>query len=664
MGKTPNAVVGATLFLRSRTARAALGRAVVEALDGRALMCVMPAGPQLVGTAVPWASPPMTVPADGPVNEAVPVAGVAADGSRPADPSPRALAGPAPIRIDAGGPGYTDAAGAVWLSDRNYAGGTAATGTYPVANTASDPLYASRRYGAFNYNVPVAAAGTYAVKLHFADPLYTTAGKRKFTVRAEGTAVLSNFDVAASGGGRAALVRSFNVAVSDGTLNLSFAKVLENPIVSAIEVIPPSSNGPVGTVAGLTLVNANTEVAIGPFASGATLDRSGGRAYSVRADVSGNVRSVKFLLDGQPVRIESAAPLAVAGDNNGDYAVWTVPAGSHTLTVVPYSGTGATGTAGTPVSVSFTVAGPNPGGDGFTRLTWANQPSALMGKAEALTAKWGTRLYVLGGFSGSLGPVTDSHYYDTADDSWHRVASLPQRITHAGVTHDGQAAYIVGGYVGTPGKTGYGQTFGSNRVWRYDFAADAYAALPNLPRALAGGGAALLGRELHYVGGYELNRTDTNVHLVLDLDNPSAGWKTAAVIPHARSHMGAVAFGGKLYTLAGQTGNDAGLVTQRWVDVYDPATKLWGPGTAVPQALSHVSSSTFVMGDRILILGGESAHNAPVRSAWAYAPGTGEWTALTPLPAARFSGVANTFGGRLFFTTGNSLGTTWEGTPG
>ena len=34
-------------------------------------------------------------------------------------------------------------------------------------------------------------------------------------------------------------------------------------------------------------------------------------------------------------------------------------------------------------------------------------------------------------------------------------------------------------------------------------------------------------------------------------------------MPHARSHMGGVAFGGKIYAIAGQTGNDGGLVTQK-----------------------------------------------------------------------------------------------------
>ena len=38
---------------------------------------------------------------------------------------------------------------------------------------------------------------------------------------------------------------------------------------------------------------------------------------------------------------------------------------------------------------------------------------------------------------------------------------------------------------------------------------------------------AIVGRQLHYFGGFDLSRRDVNVHYVLDLDNPSAGWHPA-----------------------------------------------------------------------------------------------------------------------------------------
>lgn len=671
-----------TQSVRPRGRPGGVRRAVFEALDARTMMCAVPHGPQAAGATVAWAAAAITA-ADMAANEAGHTGNsVSADGQTAALAAPRAVAAPAPIRINAGGPAYRDPAGTYWSGDAYHAGGTASQAGYPVANTGSDPLYYARRWGGFNYNIPVAAPGTYSLRLHFADPLYTTAGNRSFSVRAENNTVLSNFDVAQSGGGRAAVVRSFAVTVNDGTLNLNFVKgARENPIVSAIEVVPQNTSAPPAAgnvaVAGLTLINAATDAPIGAFSNGATLDTSGGRTYSVRADVGGGVRSVRFLLDGRQVRVENAAPYAVNGDAGGDYPAWNVPAGNHTLTVVPYSGTGATGTAGPAFNVNFAVRSttptpppPNPtppppptSGGAFTNINYATKASNPIARAEALAATWNGRLYTFGGFSGSLGPVTRSDAYNPAANSWAPVAPLPQRITHAGVAQDGQNVYMIGGYIGHAGQTGYGQTFGSNRVWRYNFASNSYAAMPNLPRALSGGGAAIVGRNLHYFGGQEANRGDTTVHLVLNLDNPSAGWQGRRSMTFGRSHFAAAAVGGKLYAIAGQTGNDGGLVTRRFVEVYDPATDQWTNKTQIPKAVSHVSSATFVMNGRILIMGGESSHNAQVRDVFAYNPGTDGWAALTPLPAARFSGAAGTISGKIYFSTGGSGATTWEGTP-
>lgn len=438
------------------------------------------------------------------------------------------------------------------------------------------------------------------------------------------------------------------------------------PPVSPPPVSPPPPVAGVGAIAGLTLVDAAGDVDLSAFASGAALDLSAG-SYSVRANVDGTagpVGSVRFLLDGVAIRIESSAPFSVAGDTDNDYAPWAVSAGSHTLTVVPYAEAGAAGVAGTAVSVAFTAAGTPPSPPaGLTKINWATKAASPVGKAEALTATWNNRVYVFGGFAGSAGPVTRSDYYDPAANAWTPIAKLPQSITHAGVAQDTAGVYFVGGYTGKGDGTGYGQIFGSAKVWRYDFAANTYAEIKSLPRALAGGGAALVGRKLHYFGGYELNRTDSTVHLVLDLDNQAAGWQVAAAMTNTRNHLGTAVVGGKIYAIAGQTGTDEGLVTRAEVQVYDPATNAWTPRRSMPRAASHVHSATFLLPDgRIAVMGGESAHNVPIRDAYAYDPSTDTWQTLTSLPANRFSGVASAINGKVYFTTGGSLTTTWEGT--
>ena len=89
-----------------------------------------------------------------------------------------------------------------------------------------------------SYNIPV-AAGDYQVRLYFAEIYGPTSrvGARVFNVDIEGQRVLSNFDVfAEAGAANKGIVRTFDVA-SDGTINIKFGHVTENPNVMAIEII-------------------------------------------------------------------------------------------------------------------------------------------------------------------------------------------------------------------------------------------------------------------------------------------------------------------------------------------------------------------------------------------------------------------------------------------
>jgi hypothetical protein len=113
------------------------------------------------------------------------------------------------------------------------------------------------------------------------------------------------------------------------------------------------------SVTAFILVNADTDLDLGPLTSGATLNLATlpTRNLNVRAVTNpGLVGSVRFGLDGNSdYRTESTAPYALAGDTNGDYAPWTPAVGAHTLTATPYTGSGATGTAGTGLTVAFSV---------------------------------------------------------------------------------------------------------------------------------------------------------------------------------------------------------------------------------------------------------------------------------------------------------------------
>jgi hypothetical protein len=90
--------------------------------------------------------------------------------------------------------------------------------------------------------------GTFDVTLHFAETYYGKqvtggVGSRKFNVDAEGVRRLTEYDIfAKASGAMRAVMETFRVTVTDGVLNLYFAKgSAGNAYVSAVEVVPAAA---------------------------------------------------------------------------------------------------------------------------------------------------------------------------------------------------------------------------------------------------------------------------------------------------------------------------------------------------------------------------------------------------------------------------------------
>ncbi len=148
------------------------------------------------------------------------------------------------LRVNAGGGGYYDADGNLWEADYGFNTGTNASSNEAIANTIEDTLY-QEQHRDFNDDIDLEYAfdiadGNYTVRLHFSENYSGVfgIGKRVFNVLAEGNLALENVDVYKDAGAYNAITYDINnVAVSDGKLNLLFARNQQNPTVAAIEII-------------------------------------------------------------------------------------------------------------------------------------------------------------------------------------------------------------------------------------------------------------------------------------------------------------------------------------------------------------------------------------------------------------------------------------------
>jgi hypothetical protein len=161
-----------------------------------------------------------------------------------ASPSIRILAG-----TDA--PTLTDENGEIWLGDRYFQGGDAESVTPKIFSFTTVPsIYLHRRRGTFSYAIPL-ANGVYELRLHFADAFFGQdapdgggESSRLFDVKANGKALLHDFDVIAdAGGSNTADIKIFNDIgpASDGLLHLDFIPNRNVAFVNAIEIFPTPS---------------------------------------------------------------------------------------------------------------------------------------------------------------------------------------------------------------------------------------------------------------------------------------------------------------------------------------------------------------------------------------------------------------------------------------
>jgi hypothetical protein len=134
----------------------------------------------------------------------------------------------------------------------------------------------------------------------------------------------------------------------------------KNSAVVAITVAGTPVSG--NSVTSISLINTDTDQPVPGFAvipNGAVISRSSlpTTHLSLRVNTTPSiVGSVRIGLDGKTTaRIESTAPYALFGDVSGNFIAGTIANGTHTVTGTPYSLAGASGVAGVPLTVSFTI---------------------------------------------------------------------------------------------------------------------------------------------------------------------------------------------------------------------------------------------------------------------------------------------------------------------
>jgi N-acetylneuraminic acid mutarotase len=371
--------------------------------------------------------------------------------------------------------------------------------------------------------------GTYDVRLHFADPVHTTGGKRKFNVYAESNLVLNRFDVAGYGGGKAKLVRSLIVNVADGALDLRFRGVVDNAILSAIEVVPRNPDGWTGMTAAPR-----------------------GTTESMAAAISGKMYVFGGFFD------TGVQALRASNVYDPDADTWTKIADLPR----PITG-GATAADGNTVwlagGIAHDASGKLPQASVWKydsiRDAWTAGPALPKALANAAMVRVGRKLRVFGGVDASGVDSADQYVLDLdlPQLGWRTSAPLPVARHHLGATVVNGKVYAIGGQRGADPVAGR-----VTDVDVYDWVTNRWTSAAPLPIARSHIGSSTfvgLGNKITVAGGVTNGASAASILSdVIEYNPATNAWSHKEWMPSLRSAPVARILANRLVVTTGASG--------------------------------------------------------------------------------------------------------------
>lgn len=374
------------------------------------------------------------------------------------------------LQINAGGGAVAPFVADTDFSTGNEFSSTATIDVSGVSSPAPQGVYQTVRWApSFTYTLGGLTAGTsYTLRLHFCELSFSNPGSRVFNVAVNGSSVLSNFDIVATGGAmNKAVVKSFPAtANSSGQIVVAFTQgTADNPEIAGIEVLSNtvSSPTPPSTPTGLTASAGSGSVTLSwsassgtapityniyrgttPGGEGATPIATGVNAltytdggltngttyyYEVSASNSAGASGKSGEANATP-QSSGTAPstptgLTATAGNTSVALSWSASTGTTPITYNVYRGTTSGGESSTPIAtgvngVTFNDTGLTNGTTYYYEVSAANSigSSGKSGEAHATPAGTGgtnTLLQIDAG-GGAVGTFVADEDFNTGNE--------------------------------------------------------------------------------------------------------------------------------------------------------------------------------------------------------------------------------------------------------
>ena len=275
--------------------------------------------------------------------------------------------------------------------------------------------------------------------------------------------------------------------------------------------------------------------------------------------------------------------------------------------------------------------------------------SCAEGRHEASYVQVSDKFVLLGGREvGSRVNI-----YDPSTGIW-TAGSAPDFVMHhfQALEYEG-LIYIISAFEGDfPDETPVPS------IWMYDITSDEWIEGPPMPAGRARGSAGVVEHngKFYVIGGIINGHVDGWVQWTDVFDPATNSWSALADAPHQRDHFHAALHNGKIYCAAGRRTGKNGLLkdTESDVDVYDIATNSWST-LASPIPTERAAAAVAVLGDDILVIGGEKEWGSAKDETEALNTTTGTWRSLSNLNKGRHGTAAIVNNGGVYVAAGSPV---------
>ncbi len=264
----------------------------------------------------------------------------------------------------------------------------------------------------------------------------------------------------------------------------------------------------------------------------------------------------------------------------------------------------------------------------------------------------GNKLVLLGGRG-----IKPTEIYDIKTQTWTKSVDTPLEIHHLqAVTYNGEV-YVMMAMTGN-----YPHETPIQNIYIYNLEKGEWRVGPEIPkdRLRGSAGCVVYKDKIYTVCGITDGHWDGHVAWLDEYDPKTNTWVKLADAPHLRDHVSVAVINDKLYVAGGRRStariNQVLNLTEAAVDVYDLKKKTWQTlSSELNLPTQRAGNSSVAFGDKLLVIGGESAAQVPAHSeVEAFDTKKMQWVPFPSLKQGRHGTGAAVVGGKVYSVAGSA----------